>query len=156
MTIDELRALPDHEILGRLRVLVACARDTEADLVAHLAQADSRALYEPRHPSMDEYCRRDLGFSEAETTARLAVARECRSPPGPAPRPAPESPRIQFAATPQLREKLREAQDLLRHQIPTGNLAAVIDLSLTLLIVELKKERHAARTKPRAPQPRDQ
>lgn len=40
-----------------------------------------------------------------------------------------------------LNDKLREARDLLRHQIPDGSLAAIVERALDLLLREVKKER---------------
>ncbi len=86
------------------------------------------------------------------------------SPPSPSP-PVPTSRRdeprpivgplsegtfkIQFTAGRAFRDKLREAQDLLRHRVPEGDLATIFDRALDLLIEEVKKERFAAGRKPR-------
>ena len=48
--------------------------------------------------------------------------------------------------------KLRRAQDLLRHAIPTGDPAAVLDRALTLLVKHLERRKDAA-AKPRRPSP---
>ena len=44
---------------------------------------------------------------------------------------------------------LREAQELLRHRIPDGDIALVFDRALTLLLADLRKTRHAAVSRPR-------
>jgi hypothetical protein len=46
-------------------------------------------------------------------------------------------------------DKLRRARDLLRHAVPTGNVADVLDRALTLLLDDLERRRCAAVTKPR-------
>src|SRR3954470_9601679 len=58
---------------------------------------------------------------------------------------------VRFTAPRALRDKLRQAQDLLRHRTPTGALAVVFDKALDALIVDLKKERFAVGRKPRNP-----
>jgi hypothetical protein len=58
--------------------------------------------------------------------------------------------KIQFTAPRTLRDKLREAQDLLRHRVPGGELAAVFEKALDALILNLKKERFAVGRKPRS------
>ncbi len=62
--------------------------------------------------------------------------------------------KFQFTGTRALRDKLRQAQDLLRHRLPDGDLAAVIERAVDLLIQEVKKERFAtgrkSRTEPRS------
>lgn len=57
---------------------------------------------------------------------------------------APERYKIQFTASAGTCEKLRLAQDLLRHQIPNGELGQVIDRALTLLLEMLLKQKFAA------------
>jgi hypothetical protein len=47
-------------------------------------------------------------------------------------------------------EKLRQAQDLLRHAIPTGDLAVLVDRALTVLLREAAKTKLAATDRPRS------
>src|SRR5262245_63747363 len=49
-----------------------------------------------------------------------------------------------------MHEKLREVQALLRHQVPSGDVAEIFDRALTLLLTELHKARHAATPRPRS------
>src|SRR3954463_15519068 len=58
---------------------------------------------------------------------------------------------VRFTASRALRDKLRQAQALLRHRTPSGALAVVFDKALDALIVNLKKERFAVGRKPRNP-----
>ena len=48
------------------------------------------------------------------------------------------------------REKLREATDLLRHSVPGGDTAAVIDLALTALLGDLRRRKFADTPRPRS------
>ena len=57
---------------------------------------------------------------------------------------------VRFTASAQTREKLRLAQDLLRHAIPTGDPAEVIDRALTALLEDLARKKFAATKRPRA------
>jgi hypothetical protein len=57
--------------------------------------------------------------------------------------------KIQFTATRAFRDKLRQAQDLLRHRVPDGDLEEVLGRGLDLLIETVKKERFAVGRKPR-------
>ena len=52
-------------------------------------------------------------------------------------------------------DKLRRAQDLLRHAVPSGDIGAVLDRALTLLVVDLERRRCAATPTPRASSPED-
>ena len=60
-----------------------------------------------------------------------------------------ETFRVQFTASRELRDKLLEAQGLLRHRVPNGDLAAIIEMGLDLLIEKVKKERFGIGRKPR-------
>jgi 5-methylcytosine-specific restriction endonuclease McrA len=62
---------------------------------------------------------------------------------------APERYKIQFTASAASRDKLRRAQELLRHRIPNGDLAQVFDLALECLLRELEKTKIAATTRQR-------
>ena len=66
---------------------------------------------------------------------------------------APLSPgryEIRFTARGETCEKLRQAQDLLRHAVPTGDPAEIIDRALTLLLKDLARRKFAATDRPQA------
>jgi hypothetical protein len=52
---------------------------------------------------------------------------------------APERFKVQFTVGRETYEKLRQAQDLLRHAIPNGDPAAIFDRALTLLLEDSRK-----------------
>jgi hypothetical protein len=65
-------------------------------------------------------------------------------PPSPAPQPlGQERFKIQFTASRALCQKLREAQALLRHQVPSGDLAEIVGRALTLLVEDAKRKKFA-------------
>ena len=57
---------------------------------------------------------------------------------------APDRYEVRFTASAGTREKLRLAQDLLRHALPTGDIAAIVDRALTALLEELARKKFAA------------
>jgi hypothetical protein len=57
--------------------------------------------------------------------------------------------RIQLNASPQLKKKLEQARDLLSHSNPNGDLAAVIERALDLLLDHTLKKRFAQTKQPR-------
>jgi hypothetical protein len=57
--------------------------------------------------------------------------------------------KVQFTAGTELHDKIARAQALLRHQIPDGDLAAVVDRAMSLLVRELERARFAATDAPR-------
>jgi hypothetical protein len=63
---------------------------------------------------------------------------------------APGRYEIRFTASAATREKLRAAQELLRHAVPDGDTAEVIDRALTVLLDSLLKNKTAAADRPRA------
>jgi 5-methylcytosine-specific restriction endonuclease McrA len=75
------------------------------------------------------------------------------------PRPAADRPvvaplsaetfKIQFTAGRSFRDKLRQAQDLLRHRVPDGDMATILEMALDLLVDWTRKERFAAGRKGR-------
>jgi hypothetical protein len=60
-----------------------------------------------------------------------------------------ETFKVQFTAGRAFRDKLRHAQDLLRHRVPDGDLESIFDRALDLLIERVKKERFASGRRPR-------
>ena len=57
--------------------------------------------------------------------------------------------KMQFMASAATHDKLRRAQELLRHRIPGGDVGAVIDQALDLLVHDLEKKKFAAADRPR-------
>jgi 5-methylcytosine-specific restriction endonuclease McrA len=72
---------------------------------------------------------------------------------------APERYKVQFTIDQKTHDKLRRAQDLLRHVVPNGDPAEILDRALTLLIEQLEKAKiasatRAGRQRPLAPESR--
>lgn len=67
---------------------------------------------------------------------------------------APERYKVQVTVGAATHDKLRRAQELLRHRIPDGDIAQVIDLALDLLVHDLEKRKFAAGRQPRPRAPR--
>ncbi len=82
MQDNELRSIPDDELLRRLAEILRQSRRVEADLVAHIAEVDARRLYaRSASPSMFAYATEVLHLSEAEAYLRIAAARASREHP---------------------------------------------------------------------------
>jgi hypothetical protein len=80
--IEELKSIPDDELLGRLAALLEGSRRTEADLVAHIGEIDARRLYaREATPSMFAYCLERLHLLEHEAYLRIAAGRASREHP---------------------------------------------------------------------------
>ena len=61
--------------------------------------------------------------------------------------------KVQLTASKQLHDKLRQAQDLMRHELPDGDIAQVLERALDLLIADRMKRRFGQTTKPRRARP---
>src|SRR5205823_2386828 len=59
--------------------------------------------------------------------------------------------KVQFSISREFRDEIREAQDLLRHRVPDGDLATIFRAALELLVAQVKKERFAVGRKLRGP-----
>ena len=72
-----------------------------------------------------------------------------------APRPAemkplaPERYKIQFTVSRETYEQVRQAQDLLRHVVPSGDVAIIFERALALLIADLERARTGKAAQPR-------
>ena len=91
---------------------------------------------------------RPASHSSDQNTGPTAPAREQHRP-----LIAPlsgETFRFQFTGTRELRDRLQEAQDLLRHRVPDGDVSTILERALNLLIAEVKKERFAVGRKARS------
>jgi hypothetical protein len=63
---------------------------------------------------------------------------------------APGRYKLQVTISADTREKLQRARDLLRHQVPDGDIASVLDRALTLLVEDLERKKAAIVRRPRA------
>src|SRR5688572_6097448 len=77
-------SLSDQALLGRVRALAVKEREATAELVAQLAELDSRpSLYAAEgHGSLFKYCTEALGLSEDAAYNRIEAARAYRRFPG--------------------------------------------------------------------------
>ena len=65
---------------------------------------------------------------------------------------APERYKIQFTVSRETHDRLRRAQDLMRHTIPDGDPGAIFERALALLVGELERTKLAATDRPRTDQ----
>lgn len=62
---------------------------------------------------------------------------------------APEQYKVQFTISGETRETLRRVQDLMRHIVPDGDVAAIFDRALSLLLEDLERRKVGAAKHPR-------
>ncbi len=79
MNTFSLTHLADGTLISNLTALVVRERANTAQLLAHLAEVESRRLYAPAgYPSMHDYCVRALHFSDQAAYKRIRAARMAR------------------------------------------------------------------------------
>jgi hypothetical protein len=66
---------------------------------------------------------------------------------------APERFKLQLTISRATHDKLRRIQDLLRHRVPDGDLATIVDKALTLLLEDIERAKPAAAPRPRSRTP---
>lgn len=84
----------------------------------------------------------------------VLAPRELTAPQSPSSRPsiAPLSVdryQVKFTATDATLAKLRQAQELLSHSVPSGDVAEIFDRALTALLEQAARRKHAATARPR-------
>jgi hypothetical protein len=121
--------------------LLACLEDGSLHLAGarllapHLTEENiEMALAAARHKSKREI--EDVAAGLARRALLVAVAAE--------------QYRLHLTISRATRDKLRQIQALLSHQLPDGNPAVIFDRALELLLKELERQRVAASDRPRA------
>ncbi len=119
------------------------------EILAHVRPQEPAATIIRRLPAARASS--DLAL-ETKTAQPVTIALQQLS--APAVRPAivplaPERFKVQFTASAATCTKLRQVRDLLRHQIPDGDVGEIFDRALTLLLKEAIKEKCSATERPR-------
>ncbi len=160
VTLTTIRLLAPHLTLDNHReVLERARRKSKREveyLVAGLCPRSDvpsaiRKLPTPPHGA----ALRDVRPA-ATPAVSLDIGADTASPPPapPPPRPAevkplaPERYKVQFTVSRQMHDKLRRAQDLLRHAVPDGDPAVIFERAITLLVAELERRKTAATDRP--------
>ena len=154
LTLASVRLLAPHLTSDNHRDVLARAR--------HKSKRDLELLVAALHPRPDvpSTIRK---LPAPRTKAPVLAAPEAASPEPPrtmrtSPRPemtplTPERYKIQFTVSRETRDKLRRAQDLLRHAVPDGDPAIIVDRALTLLLTQLERSKTRATDRPRTTRP---
>ncbi|MGQ0551241.1 MAG: HNH endonuclease [Armatimonadota bacterium] len=175
VTLFAIRLLAPHLTLENHRSVLALARHKSKreieELIARLrpqppvpdvirklptrTQAASKSPLPVGAQDAPGTARGDDAFETMPAVAPSAMPAPAVPPTPPAARRAAVSPlaperyKVQFTASAALHTKLREAQALLRHQIPDGDLEKIFDRALEALLANLRKQKLAATARPR-------
>lgn len=121
-------------------------RPAVASMIRKLPAADTAAVVVERPVEQRDKL---LSLPPIATPAASPVSTQPRNrPPVVAPL-ASERYKVQLTISKDTHDKLRRAQDLLRHVLPNGDPAAIFDRALTLLLHELERKKLAHVERPR-------
>jgi hypothetical protein len=157
LSLASARLLAGHLTGENHRELIAAA-----DGLGKRAVEEMLARRFPR-PDVAPLVRKLPSAPIAAEPARLAIEPPAPAETAPPPRPFVATPpprplatplsadryQIRFTASADTWQKLRLAQDLLRHSVPNGDPAEIIDRALTALIADLARKKAAAVSAPR-------
>ena len=149
LTLTNLRLLAPHLTAGNIEALIEGGRAQEQarGRAAHCASAsaaggaigDSQTA--PEEPASAAGGRRLCSRRTPGATSSVACGVPAPSRPAIVQPLAPERYKVQFTVSSETREKLRRVQDLMRHIIPNGDVAAIFDRALSLLLEDLEKRK---------------
>ena len=117
------RLRPQPDVRSAVRKLPSC-RVTSAVRCPRSENAPAAAVATPHGGTIGE-------IHQAQASPAIAPPVSARPVVAPL---APDRFKMQFTASKEMHEKLRYAQDLLRHVVPSGDLAVVFDRALSSLI----------------------
>lgn len=145
----ELLAAATHKTKSELERLVAALRPQPP------VPSTIRKLPAPKPEPAQTSALECVAAPISQQTIQLPDIREAAAAPVSPHRPAvivplaPERYKVQMTVTRETHDKLRRAQDLLRHQVPDGDPAIVFDRALTVPLHELERKKLAHTSRPR-------
>ena len=158
ITLTTVTLLGPHLTEENHRTLLDTARHQSRREVEHIVAtlrpkpdlpASTRKLPEPLPEPRVVHSPAEQDAENGE--ARLESARPAAVARTPVVAPlAPARYKVQFTVSEETYRKLRHAQNLLRHNIPTGDPAVIFDRALTMLVEHLEKTKWAATPRPQA------
>jgi hypothetical protein len=153
LTLSSVRILAPHLTDENVEALLAAARhkstrEVEQLIAAAHPQPDMPATVRALPAAVPSLLEADATLPVADPVAVVAV------PPAPASRPvvAPIAPKrylLKVTVGHETHQKLQRARALLRHAVPDGDIAAILDRALTLLLREVERTKWAAVERPR-------
>jgi hypothetical protein len=136
-----------HTVKRDVELLIATIRPT-ADVPSVVRKLPTLAK-KPELPTPIKVAAKQDAASTEPAPAWPPPADAVRSQPAASVKPlAPERYKIQVTVNRETHDKLRRAQDLLRHSVPNGDPAEIISRALELLVSDLERKKMAATEAP--------
>jgi hypothetical protein len=156
LTLTTVRLLAPHlnerncvDVL--LRAKHHCKREVE-EIVASLRPKPDAPTVLRKLPDREPHLLENLNapFTRCETAALLPTDVLPKLPAPAVVQPlAPDRYKLQLTVSRSTQEKLRRAQDLMRHSVPSGDLAMLLDRALDLLLEDIQRKKMASTLHPR-------
>ena len=149
---DDLLVAAAHKSKSEIELLLA-ERFPRSDVLTWMAAPPSTSQHAPAHveePSRFDSERSDAGSPGPEVAPASSTPMMTPVPSRVQPLSA-QSSAVQFTLSRNGQAKLQYAQELLGHQVPPGDIAAVFERALDALIPQLEKRKFAATEQPRPP-----
>jgi hypothetical protein len=174
--VDELLAAASHHTKAEIELMLA-HRFPREDVRTRIRAVPSRSAQAQPAPTVEFSLTSDAALSapgrmdspvvttssapeRMETLAapalsvpgRIATPAVPAPPPSARPKIAPLAPRrfsLQLTMSQELHDKLRRAQALLGHAVPSGDVPQVLERALDALIAELERRKFAATSRPK-------
>jgi hypothetical protein len=129
-------------------------------LAPHLEQDNHQALLDGARGRSRRYVEAMVAALAPMPEVPPSIQKQLVLAPVGAPRPtvapiAAERYRVQFTVGQATNDKLRQAQDLLRREVPDGDPGAIFDRALSLLLEDVARTKMAETTNPRPARPAD-
>jgi hypothetical protein len=158
LTLTTVRLLAPHLTVDNHGSVLASARHKRKQAIEELvASLDPKPAVRPlirKLPAPPQPDQNVSALHVSSTDAELlpaVVAPAPRLPQAIVAALAPERFKVQVTISRETRDKLDRIQALARHAIPDGDLSAILDRALTLLLKELEQRRCAVAASPRQP-----
>jgi hypothetical protein len=163
VSLTAVRLLAPHLTSENHQSVLASARgkrkiDVE-EMVARLAARPEVAASVRRLPARAHSAPKLEAPFTAPSAPVVSAPEASLAVPAPSTRSVPVVPlaedryKLQMTITGDTLRKLRLAKDMLRHALPTGDDAAILDRALTALLTELAREKFGATGRPRPARP---
>lgn len=142
---QELLAAASHQSKREVEELAA-RRAPRPDVASSVRKVPVRKVVAVPLPAPADDALPSLGFGAPS----IPTAAPTPPPRHPVVAPlAPDRYEVKFTVSAATRDKLRRAQDLLRHAVPTGDPAEIVDRALTLLLEDLARKKFVVTERPR-------
>ena len=135
---DDLFCAATHQSKREVEQLVARVRpQPDVPAIVRKCPTPASPLISETPPSAETEAVAEEPVSSISSTSVVTVPLPAR--PATIKPLAPERYRVQFTMSHETYEKLRRVQDLMRHSNPTGDVAAIVDRALTLLLADSQR-----------------